>query len=492
MEVLSRKCGAFRVALVLLALALLLPAGGSRVCAAPEGRVVFDGPKAGNLEDLTLRILAAMEARLRLDLVSPAGEPRSEPLRTRLIHLSMQEPLAEATRMTLQLLGGSKRARYALFFLMPAVRWMSEPFLYPVELSSDPEKRNREMQKVFDRIAFLQREEGISATLDNVGDAALSPEAARDYLDYYLKLARAFGNTPGTELCFSLKLSAFSYQLDKALGAGKEAGEKRAEILGALRQLLSAAAAAPDKRIFFRLDMEEYAYKDLTLSLFRQAVEADPDLALAPDGSLRLGVVIQAYLRDSAKDLEGLAQWARERNIRVPVRLVKGAYEKHEKALARQQGRAKSPVYNFKASTDACYEALSAYLLANRDAFDPAFATHNLRTMAHVMALARIMEIAPGDAEFQMLYGMGDPIKEIVVGLGYPMREYIPAGSLARGLGYAGRRFAELASGDNALARTMRGDFSAVDQGAPSFTGPEDVADGRLCLMLATESLDKR
>jgi hypothetical protein len=39
---------------------------------------------------------------------------------------------------------------------------------------------------------------------------------------------------------------------------------------------------------------------------------------------------------------------------------------------------------------------------------------------------------------------------------GYGLREYVPAGSLARGLKYAGRRFQELAGPDNALARTMR------------------------------------
>ncbi len=56
----------------------------------------------------------------------------------------------------------------------------------------------------------------------------------------------------------------------------------------------------------------------------------------------------------------------------------------------------------------------------------------------------------------------------IRVDMGYAMRDYVPAGSLFRGLKYAGRRFRELSGSDNALARTMRGDFGGVE-GPPLF-----------------------
>ena len=69
------------------------------------------------------------------------------------------------------------------------------------------------------------------------------------------------------------------------------------------------------------------------------------------------------------------------------------------------------------------------------------------------------------------------------------MREYIPAGSLARGLKYAGRRFQELANSDNALARTMRGDFTSVDGTAPEFKGEEDIKDGEFIRQVVQEAL---
>ncbi|NCD32638.1 MAG: hypothetical protein EOL87_04380 [Spartobacteria bacterium] len=59
---------------------------------------------------------------------------------------------------------------------------------------------------------------------------------------------------------------------------------------------------------------------------------------------------------------------------------------------------------------------------------------------------------------------MGDPIKAALLDEGYQLREYIPPGSLARGLKYAGRRFGELASQDNALTKTMHGDFTVVEE----------------------------
>ena len=127
-------------------------------------------------------------------------------------------------------------------------------------------------------------------------------------------------------------------------------------------------------------------------------------------------------------------------------------------------------------------------MLQNMDVIEPAFATHNIRSQAHVMALADLYDIGKSSFEFQMLHCMGDAIKDVVVEMGYPMRQYIPSGSLARGLKYAGRRFHELASSDNALARTMRGDFSVIDD-TPCFQETEDQEDGRKVMTLIRENI---
>ncbi|NCC26322.1 MAG: hypothetical protein EOM25_14180, partial [Deltaproteobacteria bacterium] len=406
-------------------------------------------------EDLTRQRLEAVKERLKTSLaVSPAQD--GDDLRAWLIRASMWGPLAGMSSKVLELLGDSETARKALFFLMPLVRWMSEPFLFPVETAGSEEKCRAEMERLFGFI-IGQGTKSRKVSLDNVGDAARSEADVKAYRDYYRETIIQFARDGGmTDLSLSLKLSALTLDLSAAVGQGESARAKRMEIEAAVGDLLLAAREVrQSQRLMLRLDMEEYVFKDFTLDLFRTIVEKHPELARNADGSLRLGVVIQAYLRDSARDVRELAAWGRANGLRVPIRLVKGAYLEHERALAADEKRP-SPVWDHKPSTDANYETLSACLLLNRDALQPAFATHNIRSMARVMALAEMLAISPAEVEFQMLYGMGDPIKPVLTGMGYGLREYVPAGSLARGLKYAGRRFQELAGADNALARTMR------------------------------------
>lgn len=450
----------------------------------PNGKAgsVFD-----QAEEQTQRILADMENSLRLRLAEDTA-PFADDLRMQFIHLAMWPPVSQYVQSFLELLGDSAEARRRLAFLMPLVEWMSAPFLFPLETGGSPEQQAQKMNKVFGLMAKLQKQ-GFTATLDNVGDASLSPEDARKYRDYYLTLIRTFiASDSAYDLNMSIKLSALAHDLDSAIAQSAAGQAKRREIVNGLSDLLKTAAQATDKNIFLRIDMEEYAYKDLTLRLFREIVENNPSIVCSADGSLCLGVVIQAYLRDSARDVRELIQWARSRNLRVPIRLVKGAYMDHERAVASRQGRL-SPVWGNKQSTDANFEAVSACMLLNLDAVVPAFATHNIRTQAHAMALAEAYGLPPKSAEIQMLYGMGDPIKHIIVAMDRPLREYVPAGSLARGLKYAGRRFNELASSDNALAKTMRGDFSGADASAPTFSGEKNIEDSRTVHAFLKQSL---
>lgn len=461
------------------------PKAGNNVQGNAKAGSVFD-----QAEEQTVLYLDQIEQRLRAKLEKD-DQPFSEELRMWFIHLSMLPVVSGLASDCLELLGDSKKARERLFFLMPLVRWMSEPFLFPVETQGTPQEQKKEIDKIF-KLMSKMRTQGFTTTLDNVGDASLSPEDARAYREYYLALIRTFiAEKNEKELYMSLKLSALVHDLDAALGDGPTAQAKRREIKDSLSQLLQAAAKAPKRNIFLRIDMEEYAYKDLTLQLFRETVENNPAIVRGASGELRLGVVIQAYLRESAQDVRMLAEWGRSRNIRVPVRLVKGAYLDFERETAEEHGYP-SPVWDNKPSTDANYEAVSAYLLLNRDALDPAFATHNIRTQAHAMALAQVYGLDPQAAPLQMLYGMGDPIKKVLASMDRPLREYIPAGSLARGLKYAGRRFEELAGSDNALAKTMRGDFSDLHSTAPVFTGKRDQADAEKVKAILEQALAGR
>ena len=81
-----------------------------------------------------------------------------------------------------------------------------------------------------------------------------------------------------------------------------------------------------------------------------------------------------------------------------------------------------------------------------------AFGTHNVRSIAHVLAQAERLGMDRRNFEFQMLYGMADPIKSAVLQLGCRLREYCPVGELLPGMAYLVRRLLENTSNEGFLA----------------------------------------
>src|SRR5262249_43994244 len=77
--------------------------------------------------------------------------------------------------------------------------------------------------------------------------------------------------------------------------------------------------------------------------------------------------------------------------------------------------------------------------------------SHNVRSLAHALALADSLGLPRGACEFQMLYGMADPIKEALVSLGQRVRVYTPYGQLLPGMAYLVRRLLGNTSTDSFL-----------------------------------------
>jgi RHH-type transcriptional regulator, proline utilization regulon repressor / proline dehydrogenase / delta 1-pyrroline-5-carboxylate dehydrogenase len=206
-----------------------------------------------------------------------------------------------------------------------------------------------------------------------------------------------------------------------------------------LRPLLRLAN---DADAFVYLDMEHYDVKDLTLQLFRELLD-EPEFV-----DLDAGVVIQAYLKDSRDDLAALIAWSGDRSKPIGVRLVKGAYWDSETILARAEGWP-VPVFERKDETDANYERLVRLLLDHRAAVRPAFASHNLRSLAYAITYARSKAIPDAAYEIQMLYGMAEPIHAAIKRLGLRLRVYAPVGDLVPGMAYLVRRLLENTSNES-------------------------------------------
>jgi RHH-type proline utilization regulon transcriptional repressor/proline dehydrogenase/delta 1-pyrroline-5-carboxylate dehydrogenase len=227
----------------------------------------------------------------------------------------------------------------------------------------------------------------------------------------------------------SIKLTALYSQFDPV------APRRSAD--GVLARLRAIARLARKKGVFLHVDMEHREVKDLSFDIFAR-LAAEPEFADWRD----LGIVLQAYLRDSGADLDRLLELARRRGTPFTVRLVKGAYWDQENIVAAQRGWP-VPVFTDKRDTDANFELLARRMLAAADALDGAYASHNVRSLAHVLAAEEAMGLAPGGVEFQLLYGMGEAIQSALVEGGRRVRVYAPFGEIIPGMAYLIRRLME-------------------------------------------------
>ncbi len=307
------------------------------------------------------------------------------------------------------------------------------------------------------------RKEPAAFTLDVVGEATVSDgEAAamqRRYLELLRRLAKlaaawpacaqidesSKGRLPRVNL--SVKLSSLCARFDP-LDPNTEATVRER-----LKELLREAARLDAA---LTVDMEQYAFKDLTLAIFRSVLE-DSEFGDRPDAAIAL----QAYLKDSPEDVIELVRWARRQNRRIGVRLVKGAYWDSEVAWAKQRSWP-IPVFLDKAETDANYERLSRLLLESYDVIDTAFGTHNLRSLAHAIVTAKDLGVPANGYEIQMLYGMAEPVRRAIIENGQRVRVYLPAGELLPGMSYLIRRLMENTSNTSFLRQTYA-EKKAVD-----------------------------
>jgi RHH-type transcriptional regulator, proline utilization regulon repressor / proline dehydrogenase / delta 1-pyrroline-5-carboxylate dehydrogenase len=297
--------------------------------------------------------------------------------------------------------------------------------------------------------------EGQAFSLDLLGEACLSADEAEIYRGRYLDLitqlaerTRTWKASPVLEsdylggiprLNVSIKISSLSARVDAIDFEGSVNVLQQA-----LRPILEAAHR---HRVLVNFDMEQHALKDLTLELFRRCCEAVEFSA---------GLALQAYLRSAEEDAEQLIQWARSTGRQVTVRLIKGAYWDYEVMNAEQKGWP-VPVWTDKRESDACFERLQEKFIAAmpRRADDGgvklALGTHNVRSIAHGLALLRKHALPPSALEVQTLYGMADQLRAAVSGYGLRVRQYVPLGELIPGMGYFVRRLLENTSNQSWL-----------------------------------------
>ncbi len=305
---------------------------------------------------------------------------------------------------------------------------------------------------------------GIGFSVDLLGEVCVSNAEARDYQRKYLDLVRNLsrevarwpandrlehdhlGQIPRSNV--SIKISSLYARTDPIDFAGTIAG-----LTEALRPILEAAR---DNNVFINFDMEQYQLKDLTLELFVRCCEAIEFPA---------GLAMQAYLRSGDEDAKRIIDWARRSGRQVTIRLVKGAYWDYETIDAEQQGWP-VPVWSRKVETDACFERMVGACIgaiprgSGEGGVKLALGSHNIRSIAHALALLQRHDLPESAVEIQTLHGMGDQINGAAVERGLRAREYVPVGEMIPGMAYLVRRLLENTSNESWLRASFLEDAS--------------------------------
>jgi proline dehydrogenase len=266
------------------------------------------------------------------------------------------------------------------------------------------------VDQAMDAVAGINAQ-GMSATLDFLGEDVTSGDEAARTCQAYFELLAAIRARPSTgspagdttsgqavDTNVSVKLTAIGLLVDEDFA------------LANLRAILAAAALNRDP--FVRIDMEGSAVTDATLRVFERAYAETKNV----------GPALQAYLRRTPADVE------RTIALGARVRLCKGAYNE-------------PPAIAYTTMAEIRREYLRcAESLLERGNY-PGLATHDQRLIAGVETFARERSIPRARFEFQMLYGVRPELQRRLVADGYRVRVYVPYGT--HWAGYFYRRITE-------------------------------------------------
>jgi proline dehydrogenase len=226
-------------------------------------------------------------------------------------------------------------------------------------------------------------EQGCAATVDVLGESTTSEAQVVATVKEYKQVLDAIVEN-GLDSGVSIKPTAFGLNLDE-------------ELCRTTMEEIITYAAERDR--FVRIDMEDSPYTSATIELVLDFYERHANT----------GAVIQAYLRRSVKDVERLAEAG------VSVRLCKGIYDEPRRIAYK----------NFDVVRANYVLLLETFLRAGCYV---GVATHDEYLVWHALRLVRELDLPRDRYEFQMLLGVDEPLRRILVEAGHQMRVYVPYG----------------------------------------------------------------
>jgi RHH-type proline utilization regulon transcriptional repressor/proline dehydrogenase/delta 1-pyrroline-5-carboxylate dehydrogenase len=305
------------------------------------------------------------------------------------------------------------------------------------------------------------RKDGFAAVVDVLGEATLTEQEADEYVATYLEVLESLkkeqsswkglpGNGGDSNLDWGHAPKINVAVKPTALFALANPQDFEGSVEAMLTQLRRIAAQVVALNGFLCIDMESYKHKAIIIELYKR-------LKLEYRDYPHIGIVLQAYLKDNDQDLAELIAWAKQEQTQISVRLVKGAYWDYETVKAKQNGWA-IPVWTVKAESDAAFERQSRVILENHQICHYACASHNVRSISAVMEMARELNVPESRYEFQVLYGMAEPVRKGILKVVGRIRLYAPYGNMVPGMGYLVRRLLENTANESFLRQSFAED----------------------------------
>ena len=233
------------------------------------------------------------------------------------------------------------------------------------------------------RVVKALNAEGAMATIDVLGEEVSEREKALAAVDEYLRVFEAIPSH-GLDSNVSIKLTLLGLKIDE--GFCRDNVER-------------IAAAARTHGNFVRIDMEDHTCTDPTLRIYHD---------LQPRYG-NLGVVLQAYMRRTLNDIAQLPRQG------ASVRICKGIYVEPRQIAWK----------GFETVRANYVRALEKMI---ENGVYPAIATHDEYLVCAAQALIDKHRLERHQYEFQMLLGVDEELRRILIADGHRLRVYVPYG----------------------------------------------------------------
>ena len=267
--------------------------------------------------------------------------------------------------------------------------------------------------KISDAVSTVQNlnNSKLMATMDVLGESITDRSEAIKSRDENIEVLEAI-NKNDLDCNLSIKLTMLGLNIDYDF------------CLGLVSDIMEKAKSV---NRFVRIDMEDSSVTGSTIRIFEEIRKKYESV----------GIVIQAYLRRSEKDIIRLSE------SRANFRICKGIYIEPEEIA-------------FKDGDEIRKNFLKILRIALENKSYVGIATHDEYLIRESVKMVKELGLSKDEYEFQMLLGVQENLRNGAVEKGHRMRVYVPFGQ--RWYEYSIRRFKE---NPNIAGQVMKSIFSA-------------------------------